>query len=128
MHHSLKQEVYLYQVWLSNLIIWYFQIFQNWIKSLSDVIHFMQQLPFPYKVHLNFQSLQFLDVPFNNGNYSVAPLKKPGYSDNKTFHKITSSSIISDSSILSLFHPFNFTNSIAIPQTSHSHHSSSIIL
>ena len=31
----------------------------------------MQQLPFPYKVHLNFQSLQFLDVPFINGEFNT---------------------------------------------------------
>ena len=54
---------------------------------------------------IEFQSFQFLDVPFNNGNYSV--------DNNETFHKITSSSITSDLSILfSLFYSFNFTNSI----------------
>ena len=74
----------------------------------------MQQLPFPYKVHLNFQSLQFLDVPFNNGNYSVAPLYHPDYwRDNKTFHEITSSSSTSDSSILSFFLSLSFIPSIS---------------
>ena len=43
---------------------------------------------------IEFQSFQFLDVPFNNGNYSV--------DNNETFHKITSSSITSDLSILFL--------------------------
>ena len=66
----------------------------------------MKQLPYLYKVHLNTRSPQFLDVPFNNGNYSVAPLKHAVLSkfpNNKTFHQITSSSqITSDESILSL--------------------------
>ena len=64
------------------------------------MIHLLKQSTFPYKVHLNFQSLQFLDVPFNNGNYSVDP---NSWKDNETFSEITSSSITSDLSILFLY-------------------------
>ena len=67
-----------------------------------DVVHFMQQLPFPYKVYLNVQSLQFPDVPFTNGDYSVAPHLI--WNKEVTFHKITSSSqITSDSSIFTSY-------------------------
>ena len=88
-------------IWLFDYLT--FQIFLIYNHSKQKYNHLEKQLPFPYKVHLNFQSLQFLDVPFHNGNYSVAPLKHPYYDfcNNETFHKITSSSITSDSSIFS---------------------------
>ena len=127
--HSLKQQVYLYQVILSNSTLVYIFLIYN--HSKQEKIHSYKQQVYLYQVILSnstyflylpqlnqislgpnsfaattsitlqstfaFSLFPFLDVPFSNGNYSVAPNR--WYGDNETFHHITSSSITYDPSI-----------------------------
>ena len=114
---SIMQRVYLYPVIPSIFILSLYlpQLHQislgnNSLKKTSSI---SLQSTFPFSL------FQFLDVPFNNGHYSIV-----SDNENKTFHKITSpSSITSDPS-----RPFipNFTHSITVPQKHHSHYPSSI--
>ena len=95
MNHSIKQQVYLYQVILSNST--YFLYLPQLNQISLGFFSFGETTSITLQSTFAFSLFPFLDVPFSNGNYSVAPLKHPDYSDNnETFHKITSSSITSD--------------------------------
>ena len=112
--HSLKQQVYLYQVILSNSTYYLYLPQLNQIslgfRSFTNSTSITLQSTFAFSL------FPILDVPFINGNYSVYPNKKhPRYGNGgiyQTFYQALSN-ITSDESTPS-FYPL--TNSIPIPQ------------
>ena len=93
MIHSYIQQVYLYQVILSNSTYFLYLPQLNQISLGCD--SFVATTSITLQSTFAFSLFPFLDVPFSNGNYSVAQNR---WDDNETFHKITSSSITSDPS------------------------------
>ena len=83
----------------SNYIQFYFSLYLPQLNQISLGRYSFEETTFiTLQSTFVFSLFPFLDVPFSNGNYSVAPLKHPHYIDNQTFHHISSSSITSDSS------------------------------
>ena len=88
----------------SNSIQFYFSLYLPQLNQISlGHNSFGETTSISLQSTLAFSFLYYLDVPFNNGNYSVAPLRH-FEEENETFRKITSSSIISDESIRSFIH------------------------
>ena len=85
----------------SNSIQFYSSIYLPQLNQISlGYCSFEETTSITLQSTFAFSLFPFLDVPFSNGNYSVAPLKHPEHPNwnNETFHLITSSSITSDSS------------------------------